>query len=318
MRVVVAGATGFVGRHLVPVLQASGREVVCGSRDPERARASAPDLTWVKLDVGEPESLEGALEGADGLIYLVHQMRADTPDLLAHERASAHRVREAAERAGVRRIVYLGGPEPQGEPSHHLAARLATGEALRSSSTVSCVELRAGMIIGVGSESWLICRDLAHRLPFMVLPSWLNTRSQPIGIRDVVRALDRALDLELDQSLALALPGPETLTARAILERIAAQAGIRPVMVPIPFLTPRVSSLWLRFVTRADYGIACQLVDGLTQDLVAEGDGFWAHAPDIERTPLDDAIRETLEHEPGLSLTDRVWERVARTVALRA
>ncbi|MFT4626227.1 MAG: hypothetical protein ACI8PZ_004904 [Myxococcota bacterium] len=319
MKVVVAGATGFVGQHLVRRLIAGGRTVLCGTRSPDRARAAAPDRNWVHLDVDDASSLAAAFVGADALVYLVHQMRADpSHDLLDHERESAERVRQAAESAGIRRIVYLGGPRPQGEPSHHLAARLATGEALRDSSRLTTVELRAGMVIGEGSESWLICRDLAHRLPIMVLPQWLRTRSQPIGIDDAVAALDRCLDLELTASVALDLPGPEVVSAREILERIAAHVGIRPVMVPVPFLTPRLSSLWLRLVTRADYGLAVQLVDGLTQDLIASGDGFWELAPDLERTPLDVAITRALAAEPRLPAGQRVWEGLVRRVGARA
>lgn len=320
MTVVVAGATGFVGSHVVPALLAAGHTVRCGSRDPGRAAARRPDLDWVHLDVDRPDSLAGALRGADALVYLVHQMQGHGLDLVEDERASARRVLAAAESGGVRRIVYLGGPRPsRGEPSRHLAARLATGEALRSGA-VSTIELQAGMIIGVGSESWVIVRDLALRLPVMVLPAWLRRRSQPIAIDDVVGAIVRSVELSGAESACLPLPGPETLSAREILLRIAAAEHMRPWMIPVPVLSPGLSSHWIRWVTRADHAIARQLVDGLTSDLVASGEDFWARCPDLERTPLDRAIARALADEPRASLPrwQRRWETCARLLSRSA
>ncbi|MEQ1500717.1 MAG: NAD(P)H-binding protein [Myxococcota bacterium] len=313
--VVVAGASGFVGRNVVDRLSAAGRDVRCGTRDlSDRDHRRA----WVRLDVDTGAGLDAAFGGADAVVYLVHGLADHGPDLIAREEASAQRVLRAAEQAGVRRIVYLGGPTPDGEPSVHLRARLQTGEVLRS-GRVSVIELRASMIVGAGSESWLMCRDLALRLPLMVLPRWLATRTQPIGIDDVVTAIVAAVDLSSAGSRAYDLPGPEILTAREILERVARQAGFRPVMVPVPVLTPRLSSWWLRFVTRADYGVARQLVDGMTSDLVAAGDGFWAELPDHVRVPFDEAVCRALAAEgPVHNRSARLWERAVRTLAVRA
>lgn len=313
--VLVAGATGFVGRAVVPALVAAGHTVRCGSRDPARAAARDPRADWIRLDVADPASLDTALQGVDTLVYLVHQMRSHGTDLLAEERASARRVAQAAARAGLRRIVYLGGPQPRGEASPHLAARLATGHTLRE-GPVPTVELQAGMIIGVGSESWLIVRDLALRLPVMILPRWLSRRSQPLAIDDVVSAIVRSVEAEVGGSLCLALPGPEALSAEALLRRIAAAAGIRPIMVPVPVLTPSLSSHWIRWVTRADYTIARQLVDGLTCDLVATGDSFWTQHPDLPRTPLDQAIAATLQGEAPLPRWQQGWEQLVRRLSL--
>ncbi len=309
--IVVAGASGFVGRRLVARLRADGRELRLGSRHPERHGAG-----WVRLDVDTGEGLDDALHGADSLVFLVHGLSTHAGDLLAGEAATARRVLAAAERAGIRRIVYLGGPVPAGPPSTHLRARLETGEILRS-GRVSTVELRAAMIVGAGGESWQMCRDLALRLPVMVLPRWLGTRSMPVGLDDAVRAIVAAVDLPLEGSGAFDLPGPEVLTARQILERVAAQVGFRPVMVPVPLLTPRLSSWWLRFVTRADVGVARQLVDGLTSDLVCDGPGIWAHLPEGP-TPFDEVVRQALAEEgPAPSLGTRLWEGAARRLAPR-
>ena len=315
MSVVVAGASGFVGRALVDRLLADGRDVVGGTRDPERSRRDAPDRAWVALDV-DGDGLDAAFEGSEALVYLVHGLGTHGPGLAAREVSAARRVLAAAERAGIRRIVYLGGPEPMGVPSEHLLARLRTGEILRSGG-VSTIELRASMILGAGSESWQMCRDLALRLPVMLLPAWLATRSQPVGIDDVVAALIAALDLPLEGSHAFGLPGPEVLSARQILERIAAQEGFRPLMVPVPVLTPRLSSWWLRFVTRADLGVARQLVEGLTSDLVTAEPGFWAQMPTYARLPFDEAVRRALAAERVPARGARLWERSVAGLASR-
>ncbi|MCB9673905.1 MAG: NAD(P)H-binding protein [Alphaproteobacteria bacterium] len=313
-RVLVAGATGFVGRHVCEALLAEGFAVVAGTRRPERAPLAPPGQTWVHLDVDDPATLGPALAGCDAAVYLVHAMAEhDQPG--PAERAAAEAFRAACEDAGIRRIVYLGGPRPAGPPSPHLASRLETGEVLRGGA-VSTVELRAAMIVGAGSESWTICRDLAFRLPVMVLPSWLGTRSQPIWVGDVVRAIVRAVDVDLDGSAAFDLPGPEVLSARAILERVAAARGMRPLMIPVPVLSPRLSSYWLRGVTRADIRIARQLVEGLRHDMICADDGFWALAPDLERTPFDEAVQRALADEaPPERRRARVWEQVAAGLA---
>jgi uncharacterized protein YbjT (DUF2867 family) len=271
-------------------------------------------VDWVHLDVEDDSSLDAAFAGADAVVYLVHQMRDHGRNLVSLERRSATRVRQAAERAGVRRIVYLGGPVPAGAASEHLVARLQTGEALRAGA-MSTIELRAGMIIGANSQSWLIVRDLALRLPVMVLPQWLRSRSQPIGIDDVVSALVHAVALDSDRSAFYDLPGPEILDGRQILERVAGSVGMKPIMIPVPVLTPRLSSYWLRLVTRADYGIARKLVSGLLSDLVSEDDGFWSVAPHLTRTPLDEAIGRALDAESS-DLMGRFPALVERTMRI--
>lgn len=314
--IVIAGASGFVGRHLVDRLRQAGRDVICGTRDPVRAAAIRPGFKWTTLDVDDPSTLEGALRGADTLVFLVHRLR-DPGHLTDTERASAQRVLAAAEQAGVRRIVYLGGPSPAGPTSDHLAARVGTGEVLRS-GRVSTIELRAGMIIGAGSESWLIVRDLALRLPLMVLPAWLRNRSQPVWIGDVVEALAAAIDDPSTGSAWYDLPGPEALSGEQILTRIAARVGMRPVMIHVPVLTPSLSSHWIRLVTRADITVARRLVEGLGADLVAPDDGYWSHMPGFTRTPLDKAIDAALAAEASLSGLGATWEHAARRLARRA
>lgn len=311
--VLLTGATGFVGRHLYPALCRAGYDVVCVSRDPARARERHPQRVWTRMDVEDPDSVDAAMRGCDAAVYLVHGMGGGG-DYEAAERRAAESFRDAAARARLRRVVYLGGVRPKGEVSTHLRSRLATGEILRGGPT-STIELQAAMIVGAGSESWRIVRDLAARLPAMVLPRWLETRSQPVAIADVVAAIVHAVALPDRQSGAYAIPGPEEMSGREVIERVAALMGLRPTMYPVPFLSPRLSSYWIRLVTRANGHIAEELVEGMRGDLTVEGDGFWARVPGYERTPFDLAARRALEGEArSLSLTARAVEGAIRSV----
>lgn len=310
--VLLTGATGFVGGALASVLEAAGAPLRCASRRPEAARLQAPTRTWVGLDLDDPATLAPALAGCRAAVFLVHSM-GDGPDYVDKERRSAEAFAAAAEAAGIERVVYLGGVRPQGEPSRHLLSRLETGRILRNGA-IPCVELRAGMIIGAGSESWRIVRDLAVRLPIQLLPSWLQSRSQPIAIEDICVALAYALEMPLPAgSLWLDAPGPETLSAQQILQRVGALAGIRPLQLPIPILSPGLSSWWLRLITRADFSIARELVHGLGHDLLAADDGVWRRLPDHARVPFDEAARRALAAEAEtLRPRDRLFEGAVR------
>jgi uncharacterized protein YbjT (DUF2867 family) len=245
----------------------------------------------VYLDVEERASVRAALAGIDVVLYLVHSIGTGA-NYLETERGAAKTVRDAAAAEGVDHIVYLGGVEPAGPPSTHLCSRLETGRLLRGGS-VPTIELRAGMIVGASSQSWTICSDLA-RLPAMVLPRWLKTRSQPVAIGDVVAGLVFAASMTPHASALFDLPGPEILSAREILERIASSKGRKPLMVEVPLLSPRVSSLWLRFVTSAEYSVARELVAGLTSDLIARHPSLWSRIDGFEPTRFDDAMRLAL------------------------
>jgi uncharacterized protein YbjT (DUF2867 family) len=306
-RVLLTGATGFVGLHLYPVLTAGGLSVVCGSRQPEAARSRTPGREFRQLDVSDYDSTVRALEGCDAAVYLVHSMA----DVKRYDRAEEHEAKtflRAAEHVGLKRIVYLGGPRPAGRISRHLRSRLRTGEILRGGG-VSTIELQATMIIGPGSESWRMVRDLAARLPVMLLPRWLESRSQPIYIDDVTAAIRLAVSMEQQGSAAYPLPGPETLSARDILLRTAELMGLRPHMYGVPVITPLLSSYWIALVTRANQRIASQLVEGLRTDLVAPDEGFWRRFPEHARIPFNVAARLALQGEADtLTLRDRVTE----------
>lgn len=295
MKVLLTGATGFVGRYLYPALVAAGHEVVCASRDPEAARARFPDRPWVALDVEDRASIEAALAGCQGAYYLVHGMAggAGYPE---REAQSARNFADAAAARGLERVVYLGGVLPAGHrPSRHLSSRQRTGEILRAGA-VSTIELRAAMIVGAGSTSWTMVEDLAARLPAMILPRWLRNHSHPIAIDDVVRALVLALELERDGSAILELPGPERMTHRDLLRRVARLLGHHRPMLNVPVLSPRLSSYWIALVTRVDLHLARELVEGLRYDLDPVGESIWAHT-DHRPMRIEDAATLALNDE---------------------
>jgi uncharacterized protein YbjT (DUF2867 family) len=262
-------------------------------------------------DLGDARTLPAALEGCEAAFYLVHGMGAHRPGWAEEERRWARDFAQAAQAAGVRRIIYLGGVAPQDPPSDHLQARLDTGEALRS-GPVPCLELRAGMIIGAGSTSWTIVRDLAARLPAMVLPAWLAHRSEPVAVEEVVAALVAGLRLDLPESTWWDIPGPEALSGTEILLRVAAVMGRRPLLLRVPLVTPRLSAHWIRLVTRADYAVARELVAGLTSDLEATRPGFWEAAGLPPPMSLEAAAQRALAAEAGsIPLAGRLAEALA-------
>lgn len=313
--VLLTGATGFVGRRTWPALVDAGFEVRCASRRPDEAARRFPDKAWVRLDVTAPDTIRPALAGCDAAIFLVHAMDSGA-GYADRERAAAEAFASAAGREGLQRIVYLGGMAPAGTASDHLKSRLDTGEILRA-GPVGAVELRAGMIVGDGSESWRICRDLAARLPFMVLPRWLESRSQPTAIHDVVAALVHAVDGP-PTSMLCDLPGPETLSAKEILLRIAQAWGIRPRTVSVPFITPRLSSHWLRLVTGANMRIARELIEGLTEDLISQEPAYWDRMEGFCPTPFDDAVRQALLADQPESRRTRALEWTVRRISRKS
>lgn len=316
-RVLLTGATGFVGRHIHSQLAGAGYDVICGTRHPAEAQKEHPDRAYAAIDLGDRASLDAALEGVDAAVYLVHSM-AESGDYLDLERANAERFASAAAARGLERIVYLGGIRPQGQLSRHLESRLLTGEVLRAGS-VPVVELRATMIIGGGSESFRIVRDLAARLPAMLLPKWLESLSEPVAIRDIGAAIAHALGMPIDGSVVFEAPGPERLSGRDILTRTARALGHDPHVFAIPVVTPRLSTMWIRLVTRADPHVAGELVEGLRSSIVSEGREVWSTMPGFRRTPFDEAVWLALaEEERSLRPRTRFMERMLSALTPRA
>lgn len=318
-RIFVAGATGFVGKALVDTLSTNGEDVIAGSRT--RPKHLPPNVEWRACDVLKPDTLRSALDGVDVAYFLVHSMSDGSGDYARLEKKGAASFAVAAEEAGVQRIVYLGGVEPPEHVSKHLRSRLEVGEILRGGA-VPCIELRASMIIGHESASWLIVRDLALRLPFMILPTWLTSRSRPVALDDVIVALSAAADVEVDGSAWFDIPGPESISGREVLERIAALHGRRVVAVSVPLVTPRSSALWLRLVTRGDYALTRELVLGLGDDLLPKDARYWDLIGHTSLVAFDEAALRALaaeRREPERRpLLARIEERIVRTFGPRA
>lgn len=295
-KILLTGATGFVGRAVEPMLVAAGWAVRNLTRQARRARQPTPGVEWVEGNIANSDDVARTLNGVRAAVYLVHEM-GQGPSFERREVDEAGGFAEAAARAGLERIVYLGGVAPVGEASSHLHSRLAVGQTLRS-GRVPTVELRASMIVGHGSLSWLIVRDLVARLPVMVLPSWLRSRTEPVAIDDVVAALVAAADFPAAANASFDLPGPDVLSGRQILDEVARQMHLAPpIAIEVPVLTPRLSSHWVRLVTRADWSVAREVVVGLTHDLLARDDRFWSQIGHIHRLSFGEAASRALAAE---------------------
>jgi uncharacterized protein YbjT (DUF2867 family) len=295
-RILLTGASGFVGRAVWPALTDASYDVRGVTRNKASATRRWPERDWVEADLDVVEDLAPVLDGCAVALYLVHGMHG--PDFRQREIRQAQRFASAASRSGVRRIVYLGGVAPAGPPSEHLRSRLEVGEALRAGHP-QAVELRASMIVGHGSISWMMVRDLAARLPAMVLPRWLHSLTEPIAIEDVVAGLVASIDVPLQGSALFDIPGPDRLTGRAILEETAQVLGLRrPAILEVPLLSPWLSSHWVRLVTRADWSVARELVLGLNSDLIANDGRFWELTDRRDRLiPFAEAARRALQIE---------------------
>jgi uncharacterized protein YbjT (DUF2867 family) len=285
VKVTVFGATGVIGRALIPLL--AEHEVTAVSRSERDERGAR----YVVADAARGEGVPAALEGADVVYYLVHSLGAR--DFEEQDRAAAETVAREASKAGVRQIVYLGGlgaDDPHASP--HLRSRRETGERL-SSTGVPLTTLRAAMVIGKGSAAFETILGLVKRLPVMVTPSWVSTPTQPIALDDVARYLAGVCGLEVTFGEAYDTGGPEVMTYREMIERIASLLDRKPAIVEVPLLTPYLSSLWLNLVTPVSASVARPLVEGLRNPTVAREERIRKLVP-FELTPFEEAARRAL------------------------
>jgi uncharacterized protein YbjT (DUF2867 family) len=288
----LTGATGYVGGRLLPRLEASGRRVRCMTRRPEQMEPRvAPGTEVVAGDVGDPGSLRAAMEGVDTAYYLVHSM-SGAADYREADRAGAEAFGAAAREAGVRRIVYLGGLGHGENLSGHLASRQEVGRTLAASG-VPTLELRAAIIIGSGSISFEMIRALVDRLPVMITPRWVTTRTQPIAVDDAVSYLAAASDLDIQADREIQIGGPDVTTYGGMIDQLARALGRRPPFrITVPILTPHLSSLWIGLVTPVDAGVAQPLIEGLATETVVGDESGMALFPGVTKTPLQEALRQ--------------------------
>lgn len=288
--IAVAGSTGYIGGLLCRRLREEGREVRAMARRPERAEElKEVGCEVCRADVLEPETLGPALEGVEVAYYLVHSMgRGSDGDFAERDRQGAENFVAAAAAAGVKRIVYLGG---LGEGSKHLDSRHATAQTLRE-GPVPVSYFRAASVIGAGSESFRMALYLQRRLPVMITPRWVATRTQPIAIEDALAYLAAAADLSLPVDRVIEIGGPDVTTYGGTIDELARALGRRPPLrITVPLLTPWLSSLWIGLVTPVDAGVAKPLIEGLgTETVVGDPSGMEIF-PWIERTSLQTALR---------------------------
>jgi uncharacterized protein YbjT (DUF2867 family) len=276
VKALVTGATGFVGRHVAAALEEAGNAVTAMTRRPQKYDGPG---TAVEGDVGDPDSLRNALEGRDVAYYLVHSLAHG--DFAERDREGAHAFGKAAAAAGTPQVVYLGGLGNDGDDlSPHLRSRREVERIL--SDAVPTTVLRAGIVIGDGSISWEILRQLIERLPVMTTPRWVETRTQPVALDDAVHYLTAVAGLDAAREDTFEIGGPDALTYRQMMETVARMTGRHRLIVPVPLLTPRLSSRWLRLVTDVDLTTATSLVDSMTNEVVV----------------TDRRIIDLVDHEP--------------------
>ncbi|MFE7763188.1 SDR family oxidoreductase [Streptomyces sp. NPDC057438] len=297
----VTGATGYIGGRLVPELLEAGLRVRCLARSPERLRDHpwAGSVEVVRGDVTDAESVARAMRGVDIGYYLVHALGTGT-DFEETDRRAARIFGEHARAAGVRRLVYLGGLTPYGVPerelSPHLRSRAEVGRILLDSGVPTAV-LRAAVVIGSGSASFEMLRYLTERLPVMVTPSWVHTRIQPVAVRDVLRALVGSARLPDDVSRTFDIGGPDVLTYREMMRRYAVVAGLpHRLILPVPILSPGLSSHWVGLVTPVPASIARPLTESLRHEVVCREHDIARFVPDPPGHPVgfDEAVRLAL------------------------
>ncbi|MFF8670917.1 SDR family oxidoreductase [Streptomyces sp. NPDC015242] len=308
----VTGASGYVGGRLVPELLDAGHRVRCLARSPGKLR----DHPWagraetVRGDVTDAESVAAAMRGIDVAYYLVHALTSGS-GFEETDRRAARVFAEQARLAGVKRIVYLGGLTPQHVPeedlSPHLRSRAEVGQIFLDAPVPATV-LRAAVVIGSGSASFEMLRYLTERLPVMVTPSWVHTRTQPIGIRDVLRYLVGSATMPDDVDRAFDIGGPDVLTYRDMMLQYAAVAGLRRrFIVPVPVLTPRLSSHWVGLVTPVPASIARPLTESLRHEVVCREHDIARYVPDLpgRPVPFDEALNLALRKVREAEVTTR-------------
>ncbi len=270
--VLVTGATGYIGGRLVPRLIEKGYNVRCMVRDVSRAEGRWEGAEIVYGDVHKYESITEALKGVDVAYYLIHSMSAGEEKFVEMDEKAAENFSLKAKEAGVKRIIYLGGLGSEKENlSPHLRSRQTTGEKLRSSG-ISVTEFRAGMIVGSGSLSFEMVRYLTERVPVMICPKWVSTRTQPIAVRDVLKYLIDSIEEPESENKILEIGSPDVLTYADLMKIYAEVRGLKRYMIHVPFLTPRLSSYWVDLVTPIPSSIARPLIEGLKNELICKDD----------------------------------------------
>ncbi len=295
MKILVTGATGYIGGRLVPLLLEKGHQVRVMVRDPARAagRSWSSQVEIVRGDVEDPSTLVGAVSGVDAAYYLVHLMGTGA-DFVQRDRAAAHNFVEAAK--DLDHLIYLGGLLPEAvDISDHLSSRAEVGEILRAA--LPATEFRAGPVIGSGSASFEMVRYLTERLPAMIAPKWILNQVQPIAVRDILQYLVLALDRGPSGIYNV---GTDPLTFKGMMQEFAAVRGLRRLIIPVPVLAPRLAALWVGLVTPISNRLAVPLIEGVTHPVVADTSRALKDFPEVAplsyREAVARALRQTTEN----------------------
>ena len=311
MKVLIVGASGYIGARLVPLLRAAGHDLVLMSRDATPLEARFRDARVVAADLLDPSTLPRAFDGIEVAYYLAHSMAAGERGFAERDRQAARNFAAAAATAGVSRIVYLGGlGDDSPDLSHHLASRHETGAELAAHG-VPVTEFRAAVIIGSGSASFEILRHLTERLPIMITPRWVGTHCQPIGIRDVLDYLVAALDNPRATGI-VEIGGPDVLSYGDMMRTYARLRGLRRLMIPVPVLTPRLSSYWVNLVSPVPAAIARPLIEGLRNEVVVRSAGPGASLG-IRPRPFVEALQAAIDRTDRHDVESTWFDALAAT-----
>ena len=296
MKILLTGVTGYIGKRLLPVLLRDGHEVVCAVRDAQRldlGELSTENVQVVEVNFLQEETLENIPEDIDIAYYLIHSMSASLQDFEEMERICAENFVAKLNTTTVKQVIYLSGIVNADSLSRHLESRKGV-ENILSSGSFHLTTLRAGIIVGSGSASFEIMRDLVEKLPVMVAPRWLNTRSQPIGVSDVIEILKGVIGLEKTYDQSFDIGGPEVLTYKEMLLRMSKVRGLKRYIFTVPVMTPKLSSYWLYFVTSTSYKLAINLVNSMKVEVICKPNQLqeWLN---IELLTYEEAIRRAFD-----------------------
>lgn len=292
MKILLTGTTGYIGKRLLPILLAEGHEVICCVRDKKRTDLSnfeGENIKIIELDFLDEKSLDVIPKDIDVAYYLIHSMSVSTDDFDTLEEISANNFRDSIQKTNVKQVIYLSGIVNEEELSKHLTSRKNVEDIL-GSGTYNLTTLRAGIIVGSGSASFEIMRDLVEKLPIMVTPKWLNTKSQPIAIRNVLEFLKGVMLNEYTYNKSFDIGGPEIFTYKEMLLTFAEVRNLKRTIITLPIMTPKLSSYWLYFVTSTSYKLAINLVDSMKVEVICKENDL-AERLQIKLIPYKAAVK---------------------------
>lgn len=272
MKILVTGATGYIGKRLIPLLVNDDHQVVCAVRDKLRADKGYAEedlINVIEVDFLKPETLHNIPEDIDVAFYLIHSMSNSSTDFESLEERCAINFKTQLEKTKVKQVIYLSGITNEENLSKHLQSRKNVEDRLKSDAYGLTI-FKAGIIVGSGSSSFEIIRDLVEKLPFMIAPKWLNTKTQPLAVRDVLTFLHRSVGRQDLYNKSFDVFGPEVLTYKQMLLKFAEVRGLKRYILTVPVMTPKLSSYWLYFVTSTSYKLASTLVDSMGVQIIGK------------------------------------------------